>query len=298
MLVCTLDSDAIPGRLRYQWVGEMFPQDGVRVVHINDNSLPQSPPDHPDFWTIWGRVIRSAAPEGVDFFFASEDYGAQTAAAIGGGCRFVCVDRPRELVPVSGTRVRSDPMKYWQFIPEPVRPYFVKRVCVFGPESTGKSVLARDLAREFETVYAWEFARPHLDPQGGRCFEKDIPLIVRGQIATEDALARQANRVIFCDTDPLTTTIWSDVLFGSTPAWIRDLAAARNYDLYLLLDVDVPWVDDNQRFFGDQATRREMFRRFEDALKQRGRRYKVIGGSWEQRLARAREAVTELLSMK
>lgn len=119
-------------------------------------------------------------------------------------------------------------------LPECVRPHFLKRVCIYGPESTGKSTLARDLAKHFETQYVWEYARPLLDVKGGQCHEADIPRIVRGQIAAEEALARQANRVLFCDTDVLTTTIWSDVLFGSVPLWTQELADKRDYDLYLL----------------------------------------------------------------
>ena len=97
---------------------------------------------------------------------------------------------------MSGTAVRADPLGHWELLPECVRPYFLKRVCVFGPESTGKSTLARDLAREFGTLYAWEYARPLLDPQGGQCRPEDISRIARGQVATEDALARQADRVL------------------------------------------------------------------------------------------------------
>jgi NadR type nicotinamide-nucleotide adenylyltransferase len=298
VLVCTLDREPIAGSLRFQWVREMTAAfENVRVVHVNDNTLPQTPDEHPDFWRIWGDLVRRHCPGGVDFFFASEDYGPPTAAAIGGGCRYVEVDRPRELVPVSGSAVRADPMKYWEFLPQPVRPYFVKRVCVFGPESTGKSMLARDLARHFDTVYAWEYARPMLDPQGGQCRgPEDIVRIVRGQVATEDALARQASRVLICDTDVLTTTIWSDVLFGDTPAWIRELADARTYDLYLLCDVDVPWVDDNQRFFSETKVREEMFERFRASLDRRGRKYQIVrGGDWAARFAAARDAVAALL---
>ena len=101
--------------------------------------------------------------------------------------------------------------------------------------------------------------------------------------------------MLFCDTDVLTTTIWSDVLFGSTPGWIRELAEQRTYDLYLVMDVDVPWVDDRQRFFSDQQVRREMFERCVSALEKRGRKYRIIRGDWAQRLASAAEAVTELL---
>jgi NadR type nicotinamide-nucleotide adenylyltransferase len=295
VLVCTLAREPIAGELRYRWMQEMFPFPNVRLVHVTED-LPQTPEEHPDFWNIWKRVIYRAAPEGVEFFFASEEYGHKTAEVIGGGCRYIEVDRPRELVPVSGTSVRSNPMKYWDFLPEPVRPHFLKRVCVFGPESTGKSTLARDLAKHFNTVYAWEYARPLLDPKGGRCDVEDIHRIARGQVATEDALARQANRVLICDTDVLTTTIWSEVLFGSVPAEVMSLAEERKYDLYLLLDVDVPWVDDSQRFFKEQDVRRAMFRRFKDALDKSARRYTVIRGGWDERFKQASDAVGALLS--
>ena len=289
-MVCTLDRDPIPGRLRHGWVRRMFPD--ARVVHVTDD-LPQEPAEHPDFWDIWRDVCRRAAPGGVDFVFASEAYGHKLADVL--DARFVCVDQERQLLPVSGTMVRQAPLRHWHMLPECVRPYFVKRVCVFGPESTGKSTLAHDLARHFNTVYAWEYARPLLDPHGGKCFVDDIPRIVRGQVATEEALASQANRVLICDTDVLTTTIWSDVLFGDTPQWVRELAERRTYDLYLVTDVDVPWVDDNQRFFSDPRTRREMYDRFLAALEQRGRRFEIIRGDWPTRFATACAAVRRLL---
>lgn len=270
----------------------MFPQPEVRVVH-ETRDLPQKPSDHPDFWAIWRQVILEAAPEGTDFFFASEDYGPKVADVI--GAQYVEVDRPRELIPISGTAVRLDPIRHWEMLPECLRPYFVRRVCVFGPESTGKTTLARDLARHFSTVYAWEYARPMLDPQQGRCEPEDIARIVRGQVATEEALARQANRVLFCDTDVLTTTIWSEVLFNHTPPWILELAEHRDYDLYLVTDVDVPWIDDNQRFFSAQSVRQRMLARFLEALETRHRRYELIRGNWQERFQAACGAVQSLL---
>lgn len=291
VMVCSLERDPIPGELRFQWLRQLFPD--VRIVHITED-LPQEPKDHPDFWRIWQRVMREAAPEGVDCFFASEEYGHKVADVL--GCRYVAVDPQRQLVPISASQVRADPMRHWEMLPECVRPYFVKRVCIFGPESTGKSTLARDLAGHFKTVHAWEYARPLLDPQGGQCFPKDIPLIVRGQIATEEALARQANRVLFCDTDVLTTVIWSETLFGDVPPWIRELADRRRYDLTLLLDVDVPWVDDEQRFFGRPDERRVFFERCRAALELRGRPYRVIRGGWGERLEMACEAVRAVLA--
>jgi NadR type nicotinamide-nucleotide adenylyltransferase len=288
VLVCTLAREPIPGHLRYEWMRELFP--AVRVIHITDD-LPQEPAEHPQFWDIWREVVLQAAGEPIDYIFASEDYGYRLAAEV--GAKFVPVDPSRELVSVSGTSIRQNPLAHWQYLPECVRPYYVKRVCLFGPESTGKSTLARDLAAHFQTVHVSEFARGLLDPKQGVCDATDIPLIARGQAAAEDALARRAHRVLFCDTDLLTTTIWSDVLFGDCPAWIRAAADERRYDLTLLLDIDVPWVDDAQRYL--PHAREAFFARCESALKSRGRPYCILRGSWSERWEQACVAVRRLL---
>src|SRR5207302_10464947 len=133
-------------------------------------------------------------PGRPDFVFASEDYGRRLAEEL--GAKFVPVDRERGAVPVSGTAVRSDPMANWSFIPRCVRPYFAKRVCVFGPESSGKTTLARRLADHFRTAWVPEYARTLLEANGGDVRCEDMEVIARGQAAAEDALARNANRVL------------------------------------------------------------------------------------------------------
>jgi len=289
VLVCSLAREPIPGEERFRWMREMFPDCDVR--HVTDE-LPQEPADHPDFWQLWHDAIRRRLPAGPDFVFASESYGTPLAAVL--GARFIPVDPARVVVPVSGTAIRADPLAHWRFLPTCVRPYFVKRVCVFGPESTGKSTLARDLARHYGTVWVPEFARGLLDLKDGRCDPDDIPLIARGQPASEDALARQSNRVLICDTDVLTTTVWADLLFGHCPEWIKATADRRRYDLTLLTDVDVPWVDDGQRFFPDE--RRKQFDRFEAELRTHGRRYVRIAGSFPERFRQAVAAIDALLA--
>jgi NadR type nicotinamide-nucleotide adenylyltransferase len=289
VLVCSIAREPIPGRLRFGWMRELFPDCDVR--HVSDE-LPQEPGEHPDFWPIWRDVVRRNTPALPRYVFASEQYGHKLSEVL--GATFIPVDIGREAMPVSGTAVRTDPMTHWEHIPDCVRPYFVKRVCVFGPESTGKSTLARDLGRHFRTAWVPEFARGLLDHKGGRCDAEDIELIACGQVASEDALARQANRVLICDTDPLTTTIWADVLFGNCPPAVAKLAEERTYDQYLLLDVDVPWVDDAQRFLPHH--RREFFDRCEMELKRRGRPYVVVRGGWEERFRTAVGAVEGLIT--
>lgn len=288
ILVCSIEAEPIPGGLRHGWMSEMFPT--CRVVHVTDEN-PQAPEDHPDFWEIWISTIRRVIPEGPDYVFASEDYGLELAARL--GATFVPVDRAREMVPVSGTAVRGAPLAHWGYLPPVVRPYFAKRVCVFGPESTGKTTLARDLARHFETVWVHEYARSLLEPQGGECFFEDIERIGRGQAAAEDAMVRHANRVLLMDTDVLTTTVWSEVLFGRCPPWVSEAAVSRVPDLYLLLDVDVPWVDDAQRHL--PHARREFWDLCRARLAAHDRNWVEISGDWETRFRTASEAVQRLL---
>lgn len=288
VLVCSIAREPIAGHLRYEWMREMFPD--ARVVHVTDE-LPQAPHEHPGFWDMWRETVLAAVCEPIDYVFASEAYGERLAAEV--GARFIPVDIARQQVRVSGTLIRARPLEYWDFIPPCVRPYFVKRVCLFGPESTGKSSLAARLARHFQTEYVAEFARELLNPKQGVCSAEDIPLIARGQMAAEDALARRANRVLICDTDVLLTTVWSDVLFGTCPDGVRRAAEERAYDLYLLLDIDAPWIDDKQRFLPHR--RQDFFDRCRTTLERYGRPYRIVRGDWDERFRQACREIESLL---
>lgn len=289
VLVCSKPSEPIPGHCRFAWMRDMLPH--CDVVHIPDD-LPASPEEHPQFWNLWLPVIHRAVPETIDAVFTSEDYGQELARRL--GAEHLVADRNRQGVPVSGTAVRADPYKYWRHIPESVRPWYCRRIVVFGPESTGKTTLARRLAEHYNTVWVPEWARGHLDPQGGKCEARDIARIALGQAASEDTLARQANRVLICDTDTLTTTIWSEVYFHGVEPWIAELARIRRHDLYLLCDIDVPWVDDEQR---DMPHRREeFFNRCKNALESHDRPYIRISGDWEIRFRTAVAAIDRLLT--
>ncbi len=290
VVVGTLSREPIPGELRFAWMRELLPD--ARVVHLRDEN-PQDPSEHPDFWDIWKASLARVLPGPLDYVFASEPYGPTLARVL--GAEYIPVDPARIAVPVSGTSIRANPLAHWEHLPRCVRPYFVLRVCVFGPESTGKSTLARDLATRFGTVHVPEYARTWLEAKGlaAPSRPEDFLPIARGQLASERALSRSANRVLFADTDLLLTSLWSQALAGSVAPFIAETAGSRPFDLYLLTDVDVPWVADGVRYLPHE--RRSFFERCEEALSARRLRYVVIRGSWEERLRVAISAVEELL---
>lgn len=290
VIVGSLAAEPIPGSLRVEWVKELYTD--VSVQHCTDEN-PQYPHEHPDFWNIWVESLRRLIPAKLDVVFSSEEYGDELAARLG-ATHMLC-DLSRSTAPISATAVRDNPYANWQFIPDVVRPYFAKRVVVYGPESTGKTTLAERLAAHYQTVWTPEFARDYLERKGAWVEPQDIPLIAAGQLESEDRLARAANRLLICDTDLLTTTIYSRHYFGSCAEEVVQKALARQYDLYLLLDIDVPWVEDWQRPDGE-AKRAFFFDWFKRELDAGGRRYAVISGSYEERFEKAVAAIDELFA--
>ena len=173
----------------------------------------------------------------------------------------------------------------------------MKRVVVTGSECTGKTTLAGDLARQFGTVCVAEYAREYLDRKvattGLPLDERDVEPIARGQIAAEDRGAATAKRLLVLDTDLVSTTVYARHYYGACPAWIDQAARDRRGDLYLLCDIDVPWVADSVR---DRPHHREHIHAlFVEALDTLGAPYVLIRGSWAARLTTAVAAVSEVL---
>lgn len=285
VVVGSLAREPIPGELRASWMRELFPQ--ARVVHLTDEN-PQLPHEHADFWGIWKRSLERIVDRPIELVFAGEDYGGPLAQVL--GAEFVPVNGLRSLVPVSGTRIRENPAAFWSYLPAPVRAHFVRRISIFGPESTGKSTLAARLAEHFQTLWVPEFARGWLEARGGKVGLEDLPVISRAQRASEEALARQSGPLLFCDTDPSATPLWSEELFGCSHP-VLELTVGR-YDLTLLCAPDVPWVEDCVRYRPDGGQR--FWERCRLRLESEGRKMVLLSGSWEERWKQAIEAIHSL----
>ena len=172
----------------------------------------------------------------------------------------------------------------------------MRRVTLFGAESTGKSTLAAALAQHYDTVLMPEYGRTYTEIHGqGASSSGDMLKIALGHLERRAALEHKANRVLVEDTDPVLTAIWSDILADTRDPWFD---AFRDYpDLYLFCDIDLPWVRDDIRYFGNPTERQRFHNACERELVARGVNFVRINGAPEQRLARAIEAVDALLQL-
>lgn len=288
VIICSKAGESIPGHLREAWLKKIHPTAVVR--HVRD--VPLGDDDSPG-WARYTIELLGKAPDAV---FTSEDYGDPYAKHM--GCVHVAVDKKRVTVPISATLVRSDPWMYAQFLEPMVRAYFAKRICIIGAESTGTTTLSRALAEHYHTVWVPEYGRFYSegkvtsDEVGKTWRTEEFAHIARMQQEMEDELAHSANRVVIADTDAFATSVWHERYMGSRSAAVDALALDAPHDLYILTGDEIPFVQDGLR--DGEHIRHWMHGRFVERLEQTGKRYIMVRGTKEERLAQATAAIDAL----
>ncbi|MFZ9503216.1 MAG: AAA family ATPase [Cyclobacteriaceae bacterium] len=152
-------------------------------------------------------------------------------------------------------------------------------ICFYGPESTGKSTLAKKLAVHFQTLFVPEVAREIVT--SNQFTLDDIRKIAKAQNQRVKEFIPKANRFLICDTDILTTRIYSNQYLGEAPIELDDLEKEILYDHYFLFDIDVPWISDGMRDLKDQ--RPAMLEKFKKELDSRAIPYTWVRGNYEER---------------
>lgn len=284
LLVRVSPEDEIPAETRLGWLRELFGSAWVQPI-TDPEGLDGA--DITGLTAHWTKAIQADLLPPA-FVFGSDGSAAELARQL--GARYVAVDPERQAVPVSSSEIRKDPRAAWRFLAPCVRAHYALRVHVVGAEQTGKTTLVRHLAQHYHTANTTEYART-LYPAGTGWQAADTQMIARAQLAQEAAMARQCNRVLFCDTDLLSVELWSERLFGGSPTWMGQ--AERSADLYLLLDTYGPaagpdFPEDRQRFQ----------ERLAEELAARDLPHLRLSGSWREREAAAAGAVDALLHSK
>lgn len=169
----------------------------------------------------------------------------------------------------------------------------IKLICFYGSESTGKSFMAQKMAQRYNTEFVPEVSRELIT--GNTFNREDIMAIGREQTKRVFQKARTANKILFCDTDLITTQIYSREYLKVVPPVLYELEKMIEYDLYFLFDIDVPWVRDGVRDLGSTENRKRMYGIFKEALDRRKINYIVVQGNWEEREQIVTKAIDAML---
>ena len=160
------------------------------------------------------------------------------------------------------------------------------KIVVFGPESSGKTTLSKKLAAHYNALWIEEYAREYLqekwDKEKKICELEDMIPIAVGQIKLENEFSIKSDKLLICDTDLLETKIYSETYYnGFCDPLLEKYAIQNKYDLYILTDIDIPWVKDDLR--DRPNNRKEMFNSFKEALNKYKRPYILVSrGEWAQ----------------
>lgn len=287
VIVCDRHGEDPPASLRAAWIREIHPTANVMIIEdIYD----------PNDSELWAGLVRGWLGFIPDKVFTSEDYGGPFCHYL--GSHHVQVDKARRAVPMSGTRVRANPLACWEYLEPPVRGHYALRVVLQGAESTGKSTLGHMLAKALNTTLVPEFGRDYSERKiregtGSIWHTEDFTTIALTQSAMEEEAARTCNRILICDTDAFATAIWHVRYMGCRSSEVEAHVASRKPPtLCILTDIATPFEDDGTR--DGEHIREWMHGVICDELIAHKRPFVEVTGTQRERLDQALSAIRSL----
>lgn len=285
----------IPAQIRMRWLSQLtkdMPR--VRVISIEDNQ------DNDNYnWADGADLIRNQIGKPIDYVFSSEIEYNDIFKDLYPNSKHKLIDPKRTHVNISATMIRREGVfHHWEFIPDFVKPHFVKKIVLVGTESCGKSTLTKNLAKIYNTTYVEEYGRTVCEELGG-CdgimIKEDYQKIAYGHKMAEYEAIEKANKLVFIDTEAIVTQFYSNLYNDEHQPVLDEIAKLQEYDLWLFLEPDVKWVNDGLRVHGENETRSQNNQYLKTLLAKHNIDYKILNGNYENRLKLTIEIIDNLL---
>ena len=297
VLAVSNDEKEIDEHIRYKWLMDITKDmENVEVIKIYDNSNNKNETDWED-----GKNQVLKVTKNLDVVFAGDDYkGKNIWENLYKDSKVYYFKRNE--INISSTQIRENLYKYFDYLPRSVQKDYVKKVCIIGTESCGKSTLVRNLAKYFNTTYVEEAGRFVCEDAGGidNMTKDDYFKILFRHKEEERKKLELANKVLFIDTDSLITYFYYSLMYKDNEEYdkkfsliARTISDLNDYDLYLFLEPDVPFVKDITRSDGENRTNDNNY--LKQILKENNIRYETINGDYVNRYEKAKEKVLNLL---
>ena len=161
------------------------------------------------------------------------------------------------------------------------------KIAIIGPESTGKSTLAEKLAKHFNTDYIPEYSRTYLENFEGQYTENDVVEIAKGQNKLILEEEKKIPEILITDTETIVCKIWVEYVFKHLNETIDEILKQQDFDLYLLCDIDLPWVYDPLRENPNLEERKELFNIYKNTLTKMDVSFEIVRGDDEERVNNA-----------
>lgn len=288
--------DRIDHKLRYRWLNEVCKNlPNVYLHAVEDTQATKSLYN----WEDGAWDIKLAVGKPIDIVFCGDDY-KQLDFFPSLYPNSVIEYIPRDIIPISSTTIYSNPLKHWDYLPKPVQRYFCKKVLIVGGESTGKSILCQNLANIYNTVAVNEYGRYTCERAGGEDYmtKADLYENLIMQRAEIYKAEQQANKILFVDTDSLTTAFYGGLLGDGEWYSVEDLglniANTIEWDLIIFLEPTVPFVQDGTRNEEIAKNRQECSNQLMRYYDRFGYKYHTISvGNYADRLRQAQSIIAE-----
>ena len=281
---------------RLRWLHTIYHD----LKHIEIRYLDESEiAEYPNGWKEFIELLKIAVPEKIDYIFSSELEYDEFYKKLLPEAEHIIIDSKRKERMISGTEIRKNPYKNWEFIPSVVRPFFVKKVVLIGTESCGKTTLTKFLAKAYNTSWAEEYGRNYVYEECGGNEDnlqyEDYIKIAMHQKKLEDDAIRHSNKIVFIDTEAIVTQFYCKLYEGKEDPAINEIIKRQNYDLWLYLESDVDWVDDGLRKNGGEENRESGKMLLTELLEENNvlDKVKFISGNYEERLDKALKIIQD-----